>query len=365
MNVTEIKRRLTKLGLRPTRDRGQNFLLDESVADDIVLAAGVSEGDRVLEIGPGLGMLTAALLSRGSRVLAVELDRALAGLLAAEIISDRLALQIGDFLTLNDRDLATGLGTDTDGDCKVVANLPYSITSEALTRLLSMSPRPSSLTLMVQREVAERICARPPKVGILTVLVGLHGEPRIVRTVSPGSFWPRPKVESAVLQVGLRSRDEVRRKLSGPRACLKSYLPDRLGSVPAANDSGLLAVDTATPRRPSAFSPRTGSRWSESRTASARANETGEGDVRRPRTAEPPERPRKADLRQALTEERLMEIVRLGFSSRRKQLKNTLASRFPAEHLSAALTEADIDPSERPERLTVDMWIGLAAALTR
>jgi len=281
MNVTEIKQRLERLGLRPTRDRGQNFLLDENVVGDIVEASGVGEGDRILEIGPGLGMLTEALLSRGSRVLAVELDRALAGLLVEEVASDRLKLLVGDFLTLTDRDLAAGLGTDTGGNFKVVANLPYSITSGALTRLLSMSPRPSGLTLMVQREVAERICARPPKVGILTVLVGLHGEPRIVRTVSPGSFWPQPKVESAVLQIYLRPTEDVKRRLSG------------------------------------------------------------------------------------LAEEQLMGIVRLGFSSRRKQLKNTLASRFTTERLSTSLSESGISPSERPERWTLDMWIRLAVALTR
>jgi len=281
MNVTEIKQRLERLGLRPTRDRGQNFLLDENVVGDIVEASGVGEGDRILEIGPGLGMLTEALLSRGSRVLAVELDRALAGLLVEEVASDRLKLLVGDFLTLTDRDLAAGLGTDTGGNFKVVANLPYSITSGALTRLLSMSPRPSGLTLMVQREVAERICARPPKVGILTVLVGLHGEPRIVRTVSPGSFWPQPKVESAVLQIYLRPTEDVKRRLSG------------------------------------------------------------------------------------LAEEQLMGIVRLGFSSRMKQLKNTLASRFTTERLSTSLSESGISPSERPERLTLDMWIRLAVALTR
>ncbi|HCC21947.1 ribosomal RNA small subunit methyltransferase A [Candidatus Uhrbacteria bacterium RIFOXYC2_FULL_47_19] len=280
MKVVEIKQRLEKLGLRPTRDRGQNFLLDDSVVDDIVSVAGISEDDLVLEIGPGLGMLTKVLLSRGSRVLAVELDRALAGLLTQEIISDRLKLLIGDFLTLTNRELSAELGV-TNGGFKVVANLPYSITSEALIRLLSMNPRPSGLTLMVQYEVAKRICANPPKVSALSILIRLHGEPRIIRTVSPGSFWPQPKVESAVLQVDLKSMDEVQQKLSG------------------------------------------------------------------------------------LTEEQFMEIVRLGFSSRRKQLKNTLVSRFSAECLSMSLTEAGIDPAERPERLTVDMWIRLASALTR
>ncbi|MFH2063020.1 MAG: 16S rRNA (adenine(1518)-N(6)/adenine(1519)-N(6))-dimethyltransferase RsmA [bacterium] len=278
MEVSEIKRRLNDLGLRPSRDRGQNFLLDDRVIEAALDAAGVAAGDRVLEIGPGLGVLTEALLSRGASVVAVELDRALADQLAERIRSDRLEIVVADFLELPADQLVERFSS---GEYKVVANLPYSISSDALTRLLSVDPRPSGLTLMLQREVAERICAEPPRTGPLSVLAQVHGEPRIVRIVPPGAFWPPPKVESALLHVGLRSAEEVRVRLLG------------------------------------------------------------------------------------LDPESLMSVVRLGFSSRRRQLKNTLSGRFSPELLSAAFVESGIGPTDRPERLTVDMWIRLVVALTR
>ena len=182
----------------PATALSQNFLADTDVLSQILEAADPEPGGRVLEIGPGLGLLTAGLLDAGATVTAVELDRGLARFLQERfepaLEEGRLRLIEGDAL---DQDLTELVEPPYD----VVANLPYHITSPILHALLGTPPRPRRLVLMVQREVAERIAAPPGKMSYLSVFVQYHARVRVAFRVPPEAFEPEPAVESAVIVV--------------------------------------------------------------------------------------------------------------------------------------------------------------------
>ena len=196
-----IRRTLRSAGLRARHGLSQNFLVDVDVLEAILAEAAPEPGGRVLEIGPGLGFLTGALLEAGATVSAVELDPGLAAFLRERFAPEladgagrpaRLRLIEGDAL---DQPLTRLVEPPYD----VVANLPYHITSPILHRLLGEPPRPRRLVLMVQREVAERIAARPGGLSYLSVFVQYHAAVRIARRVAPTSFEPAPAVDSAIL----------------------------------------------------------------------------------------------------------------------------------------------------------------------
>lgn len=175
---------------------GQNFLMHAQTAERIVSAAELPQGATVLEIGPGTGMLTRSLLAGGNHVIAVEADGALATQLeedfAAELDDGRLELIRGDIRTFD-------LGT-LPSEYRVVANIPYYITGELLRLFLSSATKPRSMTLLVQKEVAERI-VRDPKGSLLSMAVRAYGTPIYRFTVPRGAFKPAPKVDSAVLHI--------------------------------------------------------------------------------------------------------------------------------------------------------------------
>jgi 16S rRNA (adenine1518-N6/adenine1519-N6)-dimethyltransferase len=204
-----VRRLLDDSRLRPRHALSQNFLADVEVLERILEAAAPSPGDRILEVGPGLGILTGGLLGAGAAVTAVELDSRLAARLGerfgAELLAGRaegsgdqapgsLRLIEGDAL---DQDLVHLVPPPYD----VVANLPYHITSPILHRLLGEEPRPRRLVLMVQREVAERIAARPGAMSYLSVFVQYHAAARVLFRVSREAFEPAPEVESAVIEL--------------------------------------------------------------------------------------------------------------------------------------------------------------------
>jgi 16S rRNA (adenine1518-N6/adenine1519-N6)-dimethyltransferase len=193
-----VRRTLRVAGLRARHALSQNFLADVDVLERILAEAAPSPGRRVLEIGPGLGILTRGLLHAGADVTAVELDTGLAAFLRdelAEATADgRLRIVEGDAL---DQDLTRLVEPPYD----VVANLPYHITSPILHRLLGERPRPERLVLMVQREVAERIAAAPGQLSYLSVFVQYHAKVRVAFVVPPSAFEPEPAVESAVIVV--------------------------------------------------------------------------------------------------------------------------------------------------------------------
>ncbi len=199
-------------GLGPRKSLGQHFLKDETYLRRIVEAADLSRADTVLEIGPGSGNLTRLLAEAAGRVIAVELDDNLIPLLR-EMFADNPHVHIvhGDILLLSPSQLLSGpdqLET-APPSYKVVANLPYYITSAAIRHLLEGEWPPAVLVLTVQREVAERIVAQPPEMSLLAVSVQYYAEARIVTRIPPGAFVPPPKVSSAVVRLDRRPRPAV------------------------------------------------------------------------------------------------------------------------------------------------------------
>ena len=274
MGPEQTSRYLRRHGLTPRKSRGQNHLVDAAVLDDIVALAEPAPGRHVLEIGPGLGVLTAALLDRGASVVAVEVDRRLAdhlrGRFEQEIGAEALRLVEADVLDTPMTDLA-------DPPYDVVANLPYHITSPVMHHLLGGEPRPERFVVMLQREVAERIAAAPGQMSYLSVFVQYHAAVRVPRIVPAAAFEPAPEVESAVL------------------------------------------VGETRPRRLS--------------------DEAEEG---------------------------LWRLVQAGFRERRKMLHNVLPRQLPAvgrERFAAALRTVGIASDRRPQTVSVEEWLALAAAV--
>jgi 16S rRNA (adenine1518-N6/adenine1519-N6)-dimethyltransferase len=277
-----LARYIREHGLRADRRLSQNFLADGEVLDAIVEAAQVTPGRRILEIGPGPGILTGALLAAGAEVTAVEVDRRMVAHLRdrfgpgaegpddGRLAGGRLTLIEGDAL---DEDLASLVAPPWD----LVANLPYHITSPALHHALGAEPRPERFVLMLQREVAERIAAPPGGLSYLSVFVQYHARVRVVRIVPPEAFEPAPDVASAIL-----------------------------------------------------------------------VGET---------------RPRRLD---PVAEEDLWRLVQAGFRERRKMLHNVLPRQLPAVEratLLAALEQVGVAPDRRPQTLSLEDWLALAAAL--
>jgi 16S rRNA (adenine1518-N6/adenine1519-N6)-dimethyltransferase len=269
-----IRRHLRRHGLAPTKRWSQHFLADGDVLDAIVAAAAPPKGRKVLEIGPGLGVLTGALLEAGAAVTAVEVDPTMVAHLRmrfeAALADGRLHLVEGDVLDLELDELVAD-------PWDLVANLPYHITSPVLHRVLDARSRPERFVLMLQREVAERVAAPPGAMSYLSVFVQYHAAVRIVRLVPRSAFEPAPEVDSAVL-----------------------------------------------------------------------AGET---------------RPRR--LTEA-AEEDLWRLVQAGFRERRKMLHNVLPRQLPEVgpvRFALALEQCAIASDRRPQTLSLDEWLALAAAV--
>ncbi|MDX1520855.1 MAG: 16S rRNA (adenine(1518)-N(6)/adenine(1519)-N(6))-dimethyltransferase RsmA [Anaerolineae bacterium] len=192
---------LKKYNLRPRKGLGQNFLTDPTHLSKIVAAAELDPTDTVLEIGPGPGIMTRRLAEIAKRVIAVELDWQMVGLLRAEYGHQaNLTIVEADILKTEIGALLPGALPDRR-HFKVVANLPYYITSAVIRHLLEADPQPARLVLMVQKEVAQRIVARPGQMSLLAVSVQFYGRPSLVHTVPAGAFFPPPKVDSAVVRI--------------------------------------------------------------------------------------------------------------------------------------------------------------------
>ena len=189
---------LKHYGLRAHKGLGQNFLQDPLALERIVEAADIQPSDHVLEIGPGLGSLTRYLAAAAKEVVAVELDSNL--LLPLEkILSpyDNARVIQGDILKLSPGELINEI------NYVVVANIPYYITSAVIRHLLESDKKPRRIVLTVQREVAQRICAKPGDMSLLALSVQVYGKPRIAARIPAGAFFPAPKVDSAVLCVDI------------------------------------------------------------------------------------------------------------------------------------------------------------------
>ncbi len=213
LSPARVHAALRALDLRPSRSMGQNFLIDGAALMKIINAAGLTADDTVIEVGPGLGVLTWELVQRARAVIAVELDRRLAERLRAEFRAfPNLAIIQGDVLRLPPESILAERDLDAASGArpyKVVANLPYAITSAALRHFLSDSLRPTLMVVLVQREVADRICARPGDLSVLAHAVQIYAEPEIVARIPASCFVPTPEVESTILRLRIRSQPAV------------------------------------------------------------------------------------------------------------------------------------------------------------
>lgn len=207
MNVHRV---LRKWNVRPDKALGQNFLVDQTILRRIAEAAQLTSEDVVLEIGAGTGALTELLAQDAGHVVALELDQQLIPILEEDLSGfDNVSIVQGDILGLDPADLIQKVRQQHESPplrYKVVANLPYYITSAVLRHLLEADPRPELMVITVQREVAERIVAAPGDMSILAVSVQFYGDPELLFRIKPGSFYPSPDVESAVLRVDVHSR---------------------------------------------------------------------------------------------------------------------------------------------------------------
>jgi 16S rRNA (adenine1518-N6/adenine1519-N6)-dimethyltransferase len=195
---------LREHGLRADKGLGQNFLSDPALLEQIIGAAEIEPEDTVLEIGPGLGSLTRYLALSAKTVTAVELDHDLIAVLGTVLAPyPNTRVVEGDVLRFSPSALVEA------EDYLVVANVPYYITSAIFRHLLETTPRPRRIVLTVQKEVAERICAKPGDLSLLALSVQVYGEPKICGILPAAAFFPPPKVDSAILRVDMLSQPRI------------------------------------------------------------------------------------------------------------------------------------------------------------
>lgn len=276
--LSQVKLICKTNNILPTKSKGQNFLINLEVILDIIQAANLFKNDVVLEVGPGLGILTEQLIKKAKKVISVELDKKLFDFLKIKFSSvNNLELINQDILNMKSETWSL-----KHGAYKVVANLPYNITSYFLKTFLTANNRPKDMTLLLQREVAQRVCAKPGEMSLLSVSIQLYGLPKIISFVSKNNFWPEPKVDSAILTISkIKDQAEVDNFLQG------------------------------------------------------------------------------------LEEKFFWQIVKIGFSARRKQLQNNLSAglEISAVNIKKVLKKANFDPKIRAQNLSVNDWINLAKRL--
>ncbi len=255
-----VERYLKQHGLGARRSLSQNHLADGAVLEHIIEVADVTPGERIVEVGPGVGILTAQLLAAGASVTAVELDFRLAGHLRLRFVDDAgLTLVEADFLDVEIADVVTA-------PWALVANVPYHITSPILHHVLGAEPRPTRFVMMVQKEVAERIAAPPGGMSYLSVFVQYHAEVEVAFSVPAAAFEPAPEVDSAILTGRIRDRrlgeadeDELWRLVQAGfrerRKMIHNVLARQLPGLDRERvDAGLAACGIAPDRRPQTLS---------------------------------------------------------------------------------------------------------------
>jgi len=192
LSPSEIKTLLEKYKTKPSKKFGQNFLVDKNVLEKIVETSDIKKDDVIFEVGPGIGTLTKELAERAGKVIAVEKDRLMIDILS-ETLSGYKNIEI-----IEADILYYPLQTT---HYKLIANIPYYLTSPLIRRFLESESPPTEIILLVQKEVAERITAKPPHMSILAVSVQFYATAKIIAKVSKNCFWPAPKVDSAIIKI--------------------------------------------------------------------------------------------------------------------------------------------------------------------
>ncbi|OHB17837.1 MAG: ribosomal RNA small subunit methyltransferase A [Parcubacteria group bacterium RIFCSPLOWO2_01_FULL_40_65] len=206
-----------KLSVIPKKSLGQHFLINPRILDKIVAAAEISNNDTVLEIGPGTGNLTEKLSIKAGKVIAIEKDRRLIESLKEKFKNKNVEIVESDVLKLKIETLIENY--------KIVANIPYYITSNLLRIILEKWPKPKLIVLTIQKEVAQRIISKSPRMNLLALSVQFFAEPKIVGYISKENFRPRPKVDSAIIKLM-------------PKEKLPSENPEKLFKITRAGFSG-------------------------------------------------------------------------------------------------------------------------------
>ena len=191
-----IPTKMRSSDIKPKRSLGQNFLINQGILDKIVRAAEVGPKDTVVEVGPGTGNLTRKLSEKAKRVVAVEKDHRLIEELKEKFKNSNVEIIEEDILKLKAESLKLKVG-----EYKIVANIPFYITSHFLRTVFEEWPKPKLIVLTVQKEVAQRIMAKPPHMNLLALSVQFYSSPTIIGYISKGSFRPMPKVDSAIIKL--------------------------------------------------------------------------------------------------------------------------------------------------------------------
>lgn len=277
--LDQVKLTCKQYGIDPKRSKGQNFLVSQEIIEKMIAAAQIGRQDTILEVGSGLGILTEALIKKAKKVISVELDKKLFDFLKLKFADIKnLELINDDILKANP--VSYKLKAES---YKIVASLPYNITSHFLKKFLTGQNRPTEMTLLLQKEVAQRICAKPGKMSLLSLSVQLYGQPEIIEIVPKDNFWPIPKVDSAILKIKkIKGQKEIDKILAG------------------------------------------------------------------------------------ISEKFFWQVARIGFSARRKQLQNNLASGFSLTNIEAKklLKKANFDPRIRAQDLGLNDWLSLTRAIS-
>jgi 16S rRNA (adenine1518-N6/adenine1519-N6)-dimethyltransferase len=249
------KSTLGRLGRSPKKGLGQHFLISHRVLSTILNASSIEAEDTVVEVGPGLGVLTGGLLERARRVVAIETDSDLASNLEMSLSNPRLEVVCADARLINIEELI-GLG-----DYKLIANLPYFAATNIIRRFLECSHPPTCLVVMVQREVARNMSAKPGNMSLVSVGVQIYGRARIIGYVRPTAFYPKPKVTSAIIRIDVNEnplitfdhREKffhvVRAGFSAKRKQLRNAFSMGLKISPKEAEELLVAADISPKRR--------------------------------------------------------------------------------------------------------------------
>lgn len=226
LNPTEIKALLNRHNLWAKKRFGQNFLTNGAVLDSIIETAEITPEDYIVEVGPGLGVLTQKLAENAKKVTSIEIDGTLLPVLS-ETLNPYKNIEILNQDALNYR---------TPNEAyKVVANIPYYITSPLINHFLQAENKPETITILTQKEVAEKACQIEPDMSVLSLQINLFGDPKLVKKVSAQSFFPAPKVDSAILHIIVRKNPPgkaqeilklAKRGFSQKRKKLSNTLPD-------------------------------------------------------------------------------------------------------------------------------------------
>lgn len=205
MKKDEIVATLKAIGAAPLKELGQHFLICQEVLDCTIKRAEVSKKDAVIEIGPGLGVLTSRLLEHAGRVIAIEKDRKYASYLAGKfqdfLADGKLAIIHQDILRANLPQIINQHLPTKEPRYKVIANLPYNIASQVILLFLKNATPPENITALIQKEVAERISAKPPFMNLLALKIQRLSQPSIVKSIGPDCFYPAPAVDSSLLHL--------------------------------------------------------------------------------------------------------------------------------------------------------------------